>query len=338
MPELSTCSKCGTQFLAPLKYCDLCGARIISGEVPEADNSPEDETGPDDNQIPETDEGEMPEPIADELPEDPEENIVPDKDETPPRHTVEIREPDTDALLEQFGAGYDEGETLESLHKPKPETNGDALFLSPGKPEVPVKSRGKTGRIIGGCMVLAAILAAVYFIGLPMLAVNGDFGAHGNQTAAENTPVPAIITTIPPSPVKTPGPVYGALVPQPTQQIPSNQKLYFQVQKNPVTSKISVIFAGSAGAGSIKSAEIKVTHPDGSVATGIILPLKGVTEITLDGSKEADRVEIIAKMSLRRNLPGLRQSGPFHEVTGSPRETCSPTPLLCYPDNFLLKY
>ena len=79
--------------------------------------------------------------------------------------------------------------------------------------------------------------------------------------------------------------------------IPSNQKIYFQVQKNPVTSKISVIFAGSAGEGSIKSADIKVTHPDGSVATGIILPLKGVTEITLDGSKETDRVEIIAQMS-----------------------------------------
>ena len=88
-----------------------------------------------------------------------------------------------------------------------------------------------------------------------------------------------------------------ALVPLPTQFIPSNQKIYFQVQKNPVTSKISVIFAGSAGEGSIKSADIKVTHPDGSVATGIILPLKGITEITVDGSRETDRVEIIAQMS-----------------------------------------
>ena len=30
---------------------------------------------------------------------------------------------------------------------------------------------------------------------------------------------------------------------------------------------------------------------------GVILPLKGVNEITLGGTKEADRVEIIAKMS-----------------------------------------
>jgi hypothetical protein len=301
MPELSTCSKCGTQFIAPQKYCDLCGARIIPGEVPEAEDSPEyspeEDTGPEEDQIPEQDEEEMPAPVPDELPEDPEEKIVPSEDETSHHHTVEIQEPDTDALLEQFGAEYDEGETLESLHKPKPEIAGDALFLSPGKPEAAVKHRVNTVKIIGGCIVLAAILAAVYVIGLPMFTASGVFGAHGNQTAVEITPIPAIVTTIPPSPVKTPGPAYGALAPQPTQLLPQGQKLYFQVQKNPLTSKISIIFTGSAGAGSIKSADIRVTHPDGSFTTGIILPLKGVNEITLDGSKDADRVEIIAKMS-----------------------------------------
>ncbi|MFA6225297.1 MAG: hypothetical protein WC620_03720 [Methanoregula sp.] len=58
-----------------------------------------------------------------------------------------------------------------------------------------------------------------------------------------------------------------------------------------------VTFAGSAGHDSINSADIKVTHPDGSVATGIILPLRGVNEIILDGSEQTDRVEIIALMS-----------------------------------------
>jgi hypothetical protein len=95
------------------------------------------------------------------------------------------------------------------------------------------------------------------------------------------------------------GPVTTVTTPTTTQTTiaASGQKLYFQVKKNPVTSKISVIFAGSAGEGSIKSADIKVTHPDGSVATGIILPPKGVTAITLEGSQETDRVEIIARMS-----------------------------------------
>jgi hypothetical protein len=324
IPELSTCSKCGTQFVHPEKFCDLCGAPVILGEIPEpdADETPEPDgeeiPEPAEEETPEHYEDEIPEPDTDELPEDyDEENIVPDEDETPHHYKKEIQEPDTDELLEQYGKEYGDDETLESSHKPKPpsprkheakkpvtvpapprrgssESVDDALFLSPGKPEAPAKSRVNKARIIGGCIVLIAIIAAVYFIGLPMLKESGGFSAHSNPPAAEITPrpEPTIVGTLPPALTAS-----RALVPLPTQLIPSGQKLYFQVQKNPVTSKISVIFAGSAGEGSIKSADIRVTHPDGSVSTGIILPLKGVTEIILEGSKETDRVEIIAKMS-----------------------------------------
>ena len=318
IPELLTCSKCGTQFTAPIKYCDLCGAPVILGEVPEPDDSPEhseeENTRPVEDQISERDEEEIPEPDTDELPEDnDEENIIPAEDETPHHYKEEIQEPDTDELLEHYGKEYGEDETLESYHKPKPpspiqheakkpvtvpappkrgssETVDDALFLLDKEP-VPAKPLVTKIRIIGGGVVLITILAAVYFIGLPMLTGNGGFSAHSNPTAAEITPLPE------PTIARTPTPASRALVPLPTQLIPTGQKFYFQVQKNPVTSKISVIFAGSAGEGSISSADIKVTHPDGSVTTGIILPLKGVTDITLDGSEETDRVEIIVKMS-----------------------------------------
>jgi hypothetical protein len=321
IPELFTCSKCGTQFIHPEKFCDLCGAPVILKEIPgpHADEIPE----PDAEEIPEPAEEETPEhygdeiqePDTDEVPEDNnEENIEPAEDETPHHYKTEIQEPDTDELLEKYGKEFGEDETLESCHTPKPpsptkhkakkpvtvpappargssETVDDVLFLSPGKPEAPAKRPVNKTRIIGGCIVLTAIIAAVYFIGLPMLTDKGGLSAHSNPPAAEITPKPE------PAIVTTPTPPSRALVPLPTQLIPSGQKIYFQVQKNPVTSKISVIFTGSAGEGSIISADIKVTHTDRSVTTGIIMPLKGVTEITLDGSKETDRVEIIAKMS-----------------------------------------
>ena len=291
IPSLSTCSKCGTQFIHPKKFCDLCGAPFILEEIPE----------------PNTDE--IQEPDVEEIPE-------PAEEETPEHYEDEIPEPDTDELLEQYGEEYGEDETLESYHKPKPtsliqheakkpvtvpalqgrgssETVDDALFLPDNGP-VPAKPPVNKIRIIGGGIALITILAAVFFIGLPMLTGNGGFSAHSNPTAAEITPIPEpTIATL----TVTPTPASRALVPLPTQLIPTDQKFYFQVQKNPITSKISVIFAGSAGEGSISSADIKVTHTDGSVSMGIILPLKGVTEITLDGSKETDRVEIIAKMS-----------------------------------------
>ncbi|MDD1695520.1 MAG: hypothetical protein LUQ54_01350, partial [Methanoregula sp.] len=147
--------------------------------------------------------------------------------------------------------------------------------------------------IIGGGIGLIIILAVIIFIGLPMLTGNGGLNAPGNPTPAENRSLPPIASlTVTLTPISR-----GGLIPQPTQMIPTDQKIFFHVQKSPVTSRILVTFTGSAGVGSISSADVRVTHTDGSVTTGSLLPLKGISEITLAGSKEADRVEIIAKMS-----------------------------------------
>jgi len=276
-------------------------------EVPEQyeDEIPE----PDTDEVPEQYEDEIPEPDTDEIPE-------PAEEETPEQYEDENPEPDTDELLEQYGEEYGDDETLESYHTPKPtspihheaikpvtvpalqrrgssETVDDALFFLDKGP-VPAKPPVNKIRIIGGGIALITILAVVFFIGLPMLTGSGGFSTHSNPTAAEIISIPGqTIATL----TVTPTPVSGALVPLPTQLIPKDQKFYFLVEKNPITSKISVIFAGSAGEGSISSADIRVTHTDGSVTTGIILPLKGLNEIILKGSKETDRVEIIAKMS-----------------------------------------
>jgi hypothetical protein len=296
--ELSTCSKCGTQFISTEKFCDLCGAPLIHGEVPE-DNKGED-TGTVEEQAPELDEEEIPDKDSDEVPEDDEEEDTGTVEEQAPElDEEEIPEPYTDELLEQFGAEYSDEETVGSPRKPKPEPIDDALFFSHKMPGTPAKQRAGITWIIGGGVVLVALIAAVYFIGLPMLNGNGGFNVLGNPPAVEITPTPAptSVVTIRPALTRTIAPVSRALFPLPTQLIPSDQKFYFQVWKNPVTLKISVIFTGSAGEDSIQSADIKVTQPDGAVSTGIIQPLKGIAEITLAGSEDADRVEIIAKMS-----------------------------------------
>ena len=80
IPELSTCSKCGTQFIAPIKICDLCGAPVIPGEVPEPADSPEpgevEDTGLVEDQNPVLCEEEIPEPEMDEFPEDNDEETI----------------------------------------------------------------------------------------------------------------------------------------------------------------------------------------------------------------------------------------------------------------------
>jgi len=178
------------------------------------------------------------------------------------------------------------------------ESFDDARVLRSEAPE-PVKQKAVPARVIGGIVVLFIMLTATYFIALPVLTGSGGLAGLNKPAAAAITPLPAAtdILITPPTILETPPPVPDALAPLPTQLIPTSQKVYFQVQKNPANARISVIFTGSAGINSISSADVRVTHPGGSVATGIILPRKGVNEISLEGSEEADRVEIIAKMA-----------------------------------------
>ena len=298
--DLPTCGRCGTRFISPVNFCESCGAPVNPGVEPEPDPSSgrgkEENVRTAEGHFPDREKKGIPGPER-ELPEPPVKNSKPGKALPLRRVSEEIQEPDTDALLEEFGADYDDKETLESSRKQKSGATDEALFLSPVNGGAPVRPRVNRTRVYGGIFILAVVIAGAFLIGLPVLAGNGGPGAHIDQPAPETTLAPTIAaaTTLP-SPGKTPV-LTGALVPQATQTIPAGQKLYFQVQKNPVTEKISVIFAGSAGTGSIRSADIRVTHADGSVSTGIIQPLKGVNEISLPGSKNTDRVEIIAHMS-----------------------------------------
>lgn len=238
---------------------------------------------------------------------------------TPP-HTPQLTvEPDTQDLLEQYGKEYDPRETLASrpATTPPKKTGGektvpsrhaqrsaappdDALFMTPDTPTAPQGGAQKQKRIlIMAVLALIVVAAAGGFLILPLLAPAGNPDFQGSIMIVEETPGSKTAFTGAATPVvtATPARASGALIPQPTQTVPSGQNLYFHVQKSPITAKILVTFAGSAGHGSLKSADVRVTHPEGSVASGMILPLKGISEIILDGSKGTDRVEILALMS-----------------------------------------
>jgi putative aminopeptidase FrvX len=154
--------------------------------------------------------------------------------------------------------------------------------------------------IVGGVIVLLVVIAGVFFVGLPLL--NGSSGVSAAQApvapSGTQTKAPTIVQTPMTTTVRTPVPTTPAnvLVPLPTQDPPKSQDVFFQVQKDQVDGGITVLFAGGPGSSSINNADVRVTHPDGKVVTGIIQPSKGVTEITLDGSKETDRVEVIVMM------------------------------------------
>lgn len=167
--------------------------------------------------------------------------------------------------------------------------------------DAPGKQKAGRAILIGGIVLLGILLAAIYFIGLPMLTGSGIPGVVTRPAPAEITPVPApeLVLPIQPSLEETPAPglVADAFAPKPTQPLPPGKELSFLVYKDPADAKIIITFIGGPGYDSLTSAEVKVTHPDGAVTYGVILPYKGAPEIILEGAEASDRVEIIAKMT-----------------------------------------
>ena len=214
---------------------------ITNRDAPE--RSGEESTGPVEDQTSEQGGEEIPEPDTDEIPEDNDEEVtVPAEDQTPHHHKEEIQEPDTDELLEQYGKEYEEDETLASCHTQKPrssikhearkpvtipgspergssETVDDALFLSPGKHGGTGKTTGKQDkdyhRMHGA--------DNDYYGRLFYRIADAHAGFKNPQSSQQRSPppVPTNIGTIPPTPTKTPTPASRALIPLPTQTIPS---------------------------------------------------------------------------------------------------------------------
>ncbi len=323
LPELGTCSNCGTQFIAPVKVCHLCGAPVVLEAKPdpglEEEGPAEEVFAPVEEMVPEPDEPE--EAYAEEEESGDGDTGGEAADESleyyiekaaPARPAGAIHEPDTEELLEKYGKEYNDTEMLGSIKRTlfpfrkksgaakgsvAPSAAGpsgaadDALHLPGKKPAQGTRPVNRT-RILAGAVVVAVVIAAVYFVGLPLFTA-------GSELPGPAQPEPTPTASLTPAPTTLPTTVQGAFTTQPTEKPPAALPFNFLVQKDILNAKITVTFAGSttSSKAGIRNAEITVTHPGGSVATGILMPLKGITEITLDGSKETDRVVIIAEMN-----------------------------------------
>lgn len=275
---LRVCPSCNSRIEPDHTFCEICGARMP--ELPACSNCGAQFIAPvkfcercGTMVIPQG----KPQPAADEI--------------TEPDHGPEPPLPTKPGVKKMVLAPPSSG-------RDSPGSIDDALFLlSDGRPKT-VQQKTVTAPLVGGIVLLFIMLAGAYFIGLPLLTGSGGPGAPGTPADAAITPEPESATLLP-TLTETPAPatVTGALAPQPTQLLPREEEVSFQVYKNPADAKITITFVGGPGYDSLINAEVKVTHPDGAVTSGVILPYKGAPEIILDGSEDTDRVEIIAKMT-----------------------------------------
>jgi hypothetical protein len=237
----------------------------------------------------------------------------PDVDEYGPDEEEDDTSADREGYPHEADEPFIEESTEDDVQTPVPEEAFDDLPPDPlippdgddEKPQPPARRLPvRAVLVIGGVLLLIALIAAAFIVVFPM---PGAPISPGPPPVGVATPAPAVsaspsqepevpvtTNTVPPAPPPT-MPVFS-LETQPVENLPKGQDLYFEVFKDPISGQITVNLAGGPGINSISTADVTVTREDGTVIRDSIRPSSGAREIVLAGSRDADRVEIIAVM------------------------------------------
>jgi len=152
-------------------------------------------------------------------------------------------------------------------------------------------------------VLLIIVIAVAAYVMMPALKNIGNAAPAVVTSAPVTTavtvkPTPSatpVVTTEPPAPAVTimsmattpvSGDVTGA-----EQVLPPQYTLYFTVDKNSVTGDVMVSATGPSR-NVVKDIEVRLTRADGEVVTDHLLPSQGMTDVTLTGTQNPERVEV----------------------------------------------
>lgn len=240
---------------------------------------------------------------AEELPDEPEEEPEDDMADEPASAAglPESRAGPEDELL----LGLEPGEPT----GPGPEERPAATRKTPKK-EAAAKTpaRGKPGSskktlLVIGIIAAIIVIAIALVVLLPMLTGSGS--SVTKTPVVQSTPVATpttVVTTVPPptpEPVvpetTTPALSVPAEVPAATETpeqvdvLPPQYTLHFEVIKDVVTGDVTVSVTGPSR-NVVKDIEVTVHHPDGTTDSDHLLPPQGMTEVTVTGTRNPERV------------------------------------------------
>jgi hypothetical protein len=173
------------------------------------------------------------------------------------------------------------------------------VLPQPGAPKkLPVQNMTK---LIVLAVVALIVIAALVVVVLPMFRGAGSAATKG---VASGSPAPSVTATptasvamvivetaTPTKPPATTATPVASSTPGPVQTLPSQYVLFFQVDKNTVTGDVTVSVTGPSRS-VVNDIEVKLTRADGEIVTKHIIPDQKMTEVTLAGTRNSERVEI----------------------------------------------
>jgi len=170
-----------------------------------------------------------------------------------------------------------------------------ALPPVPGRAMKFTWPRGTGKTLINGCMIFAGIIIILAFMaGVLHLPSSPTLKLSPVTVASDphrEAPVPETAdTTAPPAGLTVTAP---SIIPGPTKVPPESLRIWFQAERDPVTNIVSVIFAGGKGQLGVRDILVRLTRFDGQVLTATFRPTTMGEGVSLQGSKYADRLEVI---------------------------------------------
>jgi hypothetical protein len=146
------------------------------------------------------------------------------------------------------------------------------------------------------------ILALILIFTGNIILINAGFFNH---VESNGTTVPATTTTLVDIPVITPLPVTTttvaeatgnfSLVPGEVELPPDNLRITLQVERDPRSFIVSVMYMGGKGQYGVRDILVRLTRSDGTVLTDTFRPVQMGSHVELQGTQKVDRVEVIVR-------------------------------------------
>ncbi|MFA4861029.1 zinc-ribbon domain-containing protein [Methanoregula sp.] len=148
----------------------------------------------------------------------------------------------------------------------------------------------KNTLVLAGVIGAVILIAVVIFVVLPMLS-----GSAGTSTSSGFSSVKPAATTASSAgkttKTTTVSGTSSSTVPGPTQTLPAAYDLSFQVDKDAISGDVTVTVTGPSR-DLVNDIEVTLRRADGQVITKDIIPGQKMTEVTLAGTRNSERVEV----------------------------------------------
>jgi len=138
-----------------------------------------------------------------------------------------------------------------------------------------------------GLLIIISVLALVWLASIPLMSV-GHVPVNGGSAPMDTIPQNQPVTS--PTAAKP-------VLPSPTiEQLPKNSEVFITIQQKDLAGRVTIRFDSGPGKSMVKDIEGRLTRPDGSVDSASMDLLAESPEVTLQGSKSTDRVEVFVRL------------------------------------------